>query len=84
MLYNGAEVTRRGSHGEALLDDSFLLLLHAGAAAVDFRLPELAAGCRYRTVLDTAETRGAARAEVVAGDPVHLVANSAVLLAVIV
>jgi glycogen operon protein len=83
MLLNGAAVTRCGPRGEALRDDSFLLVLHAGADAVDFRLPAPAAGCRYRTVLDTGDERAAQRPEAAAGEVVRLVPNSAVLLQVI-
>jgi glycogen operon protein len=80
MLLNGAAVTRRGPRGEPLCDDSFLLVLHAGAAAIDVRLPEPVAGCGYRTVLDTGDERAAERAQLPAGATVTRLPNSMLVL----
>ena len=76
MLLNGAAVTRHGPHGEQLSDDSFLLVLHAGAEPVNFRLPQPVAGGTYRTVLDTGDERAADRAAVPAGTTLTLLPNS--------
>jgi glycogen operon protein len=79
MLLNGAAVSRHGPHGEALTDDSFLLVLHAGAEAVEFVLPQPIKGCCYVTVLDTGDERAAERAELPAGKSAALLPNSAQL-----
>jgi glycogen operon protein len=82
MLLNGAAVNRRGPRGEAVSDDSFLLVLHAGAEPVDVTLPQPIVGCSYRTVLDTANEQVADRPELPAGAIVTLLPNSTLLFRV--
>jgi len=83
MLLNGAAVTRHGPRGKAMRDDSFLLVLHAGANVVDFHLPSTIDGGRYRTVAGHRRRTRRAPPEAAAGEVVRLVPNSAVLLQVI-
>jgi glycogen operon protein len=54
MYLSGRDIPRRDPRGEPVTDDSFLLLLHSGARAVDFRLPGPPWGRSYELLLDTA------------------------------
>jgi glycogen operon protein len=64
-------------------DDSFLLVVHAGAAEVAVTLPGEPYGAAWLTVLDTAKDRPEARGGVEAHEPddrLTLAPRSAVLL----
>src|SRR5262249_35538408 len=39
VLLCGDAIRQRGEHGEVITDESFLLLLHAGPEALEFRMP---------------------------------------------
>jgi isoamylase len=56
VLLNGDAITEPGTRGEAITDQSFMLLFNAGDQPVSFTLPgpEVAAG--WRVVLDTADS----------------------------
>jgi isoamylase len=58
VLLNGKAITEPGSRGEAITDQSFLLLFNAGDAPVTFTLPggDIASG--WQVVADTAEPAG--------------------------
>ncbi len=58
VLLNGGAITEPGSRGEAITDQSFLLLFNAGDEPVAFTLPgaDLASG--WQPVADTAEAGG--------------------------
>ncbi|MDQ1715699.1 MAG: isoamylase, partial [Frankiaceae bacterium] len=53
MYLSGQGIRTRDARGGAIRDDSFLLLLHAGADNVDFVLPGLPWATSYELVLDT-------------------------------
>jgi glycogen operon protein len=53
MFLNGEGIQARGTMGERVVDDSFLILFNAGADDVDFALPDEAWGMRWRQLLDT-------------------------------
>ncbi|MFI6425933.1 glycogen debranching protein GlgX [Promicromonospora sp. NPDC050880] len=53
VFLNGDAITETGSRGEAVVDDSFLLLLNAHSGALDFTLPPVAYGPEWTVVLDT-------------------------------
>ncbi|MFC4030806.1 glycogen debranching protein GlgX [Streptomyces polygonati] len=55
MYLSGQDIPQRGSRGEPLVDDSFLLIVHADHRPVDFRLPAEPWARSYELVLDTAE-----------------------------
>jgi glycogen operon protein len=55
MLLSGSAMSERDQHGCPLRDDSFLLLLNAGAEPVTFTLPGEPWPCAYESVVDTAE-----------------------------
>jgi glycogen operon protein len=82
MLLNGDAVTRCGSDGEQLRDDSFLLLLHAGAEPVTFVLPKLNQPTDYRPVLSTSDESGrrVRRPQLRGGDTLAMLPNSAEVL----
>ncbi|MCO6717014.1 glycogen debranching enzyme GlgX, partial [Streptomyces sp. CHB19.2] len=46
-------VPERDEHGERVLDDSFLVILHAGDEPADVRLPGPPWARRYEVVVDT-------------------------------
>ncbi len=58
MWINGRDVRGYTSGGEPLTDDSWLLLLHAGADPVSVLLPGSPYGTRYFPVLDTGTATG--------------------------
>ncbi|MGH8284061.1 MAG: glycogen debranching protein GlgX [Gammaproteobacteria bacterium] len=67
MLLNGRAIIGRDARGRSVHDACFLLIFHAGAERIEFRLPNRPAGNGWRLVLDTArdpawpeETLGAA------------------------
>lgn len=53
VFLNGDAITETGGRGEAVVDDSFLLLLNAHSEALDFRVPPSAYGKAWTVVLDT-------------------------------
>ncbi len=72
VFLNGDEIPTPGPHGEAVVDDSFLLLFNAHHEPIAFRLPTRRLGARWLVELSTAdgwagdETRSvAAREEIV-------------------
>ncbi|MCW2539154.1 MAG: glycogen debranching enzyme GlgX [Frankiales bacterium] len=58
MYLDGRGLRHRGSRGEKLIDDSYLMLLHSGDEPVDFVLPGSPWADRYPVVLDTGATGG--------------------------
>jgi glycogen operon protein len=54
MYLAGDAIRTRGPRGEAILDDSFLLVLHAGGEPTKFCLPGAPWATSYDIVLDTA------------------------------
>jgi glycogen operon protein len=54
VFLNGDEITGRGSRGEPIVDDSFLVLLHAAGDPVRFTLPGPPWAKEYAVVVDTA------------------------------
>ena len=53
MYLSGREIRDVGAHGEAILDDSFLVILHAGLDATTFTLPGAPWATAYEAVLDS-------------------------------
>ncbi|GHH65055.1 glycogen debranching protein GlgX [Promicromonospora soli] len=53
VFLNGDAITEKGGRGEAVVDDSFLLLLNAHSGALGFTLPPAAYGKDWTVVLDT-------------------------------
>jgi isoamylase len=53
MYLSGRDIPGRDAHGAKILDNSFLAVLHAGEAAVEFVLPGPPWAERYEVVVDT-------------------------------
>jgi len=81
MYLSGDGIRTRGPRGERITDRSFLLLLHAGADPVEFRLPGPPWAEGYSVVVDTAAPSDLSR-DLKAGDDIGLVARSLALLQV--
>ena len=58
MYLDGRGIRTRGPRGEAVLDDSFLLVLHAGPDDLSLTLPGLPWAASYEVLLDTADEEG--------------------------
>jgi isoamylase len=54
MFVDGEEIHSRGPRGERIVDESFLVLLHAGSCPVGFTLPGVPWAKSYEVLLDTA------------------------------
>ena len=81
VFLNGDAIAERDPHGGPVVDDSFLLLLNSYWEPVDFRLPDVAYGERWTTLIDTAEPQGGPdETEHKAGTEMAVEARSLVLL----
>ncbi len=82
MYLDGRGLRHRDRRGEVIVDDSFLLLLHAGDQGVRWTVPGTPWADQYTVVLDTSRSSGApAASRVVAGGAsVRLSARSVLLL----
>src|SRR5262249_10302779 len=84
VLLCGDAIRQRGDHGEVLTDDSFLLLLNAGAAPLEFRMPHSTWATGFVPLLDTDPGHHPDGQTVVAPDgAVTMTGRSALLLRVI-
>ncbi|PZS14170.1 MAG: glycogen debranching enzyme GlgX [Pseudonocardiales bacterium] len=85
MYLDGRGLRRRGERGQVIVDDSYLLLLHAGDQSGAFRLPGAPWAAGYETVIDTARAGGAPSAGsgvLAAGADLPLEGRSCLLLRV--
>jgi glycogen operon protein len=57
VLLNGQGIRAHGSMGEAIVDDSFLMLFNAAAVDTTFTLPGQVWGAHWRHLLDTWQAR---------------------------
>jgi glycogen operon protein len=80
VFLNGEAIGEAGLRGEQIVDDSFLLLFHAGHEDIAFSLPDARLGEAWEPVLDTADPDVADRDPVGPGETVKLVARSVVVL----
>ncbi len=88
MYLDGRGLRHRDVRGETITDESFLLLLHAGDADLDFRLPGKPWADGYDVVIDTTSFGGASvggdvGGAVRGGEPLAMAARSVVLLQVV-
>ena len=79
MYLSGEGIRTRGPRGERIVDESFLLVLHAGSEDATFRLPGPPWAEAYAVVLDTSDD---VSRDLKAGEELPLTAHSAVLLRV--
>jgi glycogen operon protein len=84
MYLDGRGLRHRDRRGQVIMDDSFLLVLHAGDLDGEFALPGAPWAGAYESVVDTCEPGGAPAATGVhrAGGSLRLPARSAHLLRV--
>jgi glycogen operon protein len=82
MYLDGGGIRTRGPRGERVVDDSFLLVVHAGSDDRDMTLPGRPWGSAYDVVLDTCEEDASGGRAYPAGAALPLMARSAVLLRV--
>ena len=81
MFLNGKEINSPGPHGEAIEDDSFLLLINAHGEDREFMLPRRRFGLQWALELSSAEPRArAGNRPYAARTPLHVVAHSIVIL----
>jgi glycogen operon protein len=80
MYLSGRGIRTRGPRGEGIADDSFLLLLHAGADEQAFVLPGRPWGEAYVVEIDTARPGVTTQDALPAAHALTLPARSAVLL----
>jgi glycogen operon protein len=77
---NGEAIPDPGPRGEQIVDDSFLLLFHAGHEHIAFTLPAEWLGEAWDYVLDTSDADVADRQPIAHGSTVELAARSVVVL----
>ncbi|WAX77848.1 glycogen debranching protein GlgX [Streptomyces sp. KMM 9044] len=81
MYLSGRDIPDRDEHGERVLDDSFLAVLHAGDEPADVRLPGPPWAERYEVLVDTGrEDQGSPPATPHLADTTITVAGRTVLL----
>ena len=87
MFLNGDAITERGTHGEPIRDNHFLLLVNAHSDAVQFVLPGADHADGWHVVIDTAAspsrpgTRPSGSAAVLPGGaPVDVTGRSVMVL----
>jgi glycogen operon protein len=79
MFLSGDGIRSRGPHGEPIIGESFLLVVHSGADPIDVTLPEDEWAQTYDVALDTAGIQPP-QARHKAGDTVTMLARSCLLL----
>jgi glycogen operon protein len=82
MYLDGRDLRHRGPRGEPIVDDSYLLVLHAGDGPVSFALPGAPWASSYEIVVDTAYAGGQSPAEapVSAGSTLEIGPRTSLLL----
>jgi glycogen operon protein len=80
VFLNGEAISEPGPRGEQIVDDSFLLLFHAGHEDIAFTVPAEWLGAAWGYVLDTANADAAELEPVGPGEAVKLVPRSVVIL----
>jgi glycogen operon protein len=80
MYLDGRGLRSRGAHGEPIVDDSYLLVLHSGDDLVSFTLPVAPWAASYELVIDTALVAGAGSGSLAAGSAVPLGPRTTLLL----
>ncbi|MER6632992.1 glycogen debranching protein GlgX [Streptomyces sp. NPDC000987] len=81
VFLNGDAIAELDARGRRVVDDSFLLLFNGYWEPMTFRLPDVAYGARWRTLLDTAEAQDAPdEVEHKAGTEMTVEARSLVVL----
>jgi isoamylase len=84
MYLDGRGLRHRDGRGRLIIDESYLIVLHAGDDSVDFLLPGLPWAADYEVVIDTAQPSGRPKDETIlpAGEPVTAGPRSCLVLRV--
>jgi isoamylase len=82
MYLDGRGLRSRGPHGERIVDESYLLVLHSGDDGVSFALPGPPWADSYEIVIDTASLAGSSTASLPVESAVSLGPRSTLLLRV--
>jgi glycogen operon protein len=84
MYLDGRGLRHRDARGQLIIDESYLLVLHAGDDGVDFLMPGLPWASEYEVVIDTAQPSGIPKTvtTVKAGKPLTLGPRSCLVLRV--
>jgi len=82
MYLDGRGLRSRGPHGERIVDESYLLVLHSGDDVASFTLPGRPWAESYETVIDTAAPAGLNTASLAAGSAVPVGPRTTLLLRV--
>ena len=80
VFLNGRGITEPGRRGEQILDDSFLLCIHAGAEPLEFTVPDVRWGSDWKVEVDTRNWALDDERWLAPGDAVALEGRSLVLL----
>jgi isoamylase len=80
MFLDGEEIHTRGPRGERVVDESFLVVLHAGDRPVGFTLPGIPWAKSYEVLLDTGSDYEPGSFQPPAGTTLDVTARSVVLL----
>jgi glycogen operon protein len=80
VFLNGEAIPDPGPRGEQIVDDSFLLLFHAGHEHIAFTIPGTYLGEAWAYELDTHDPNAVDRDPLAAGENVKLAARSLVVL----
>jgi isoamylase len=82
MYLDGRGLRSRGPHGERIVDESYLLVLHSGDNDVSFTLPGRPWAESYEIVIDTASPTGLNTASLAAGSALPVGPRTTLLLRV--
>jgi isoamylase len=82
MYVDGRGLRHRDPHNDRLIDDSYLLIVHAGDDEVDVNLPSSPWAADYTIVLDTSQAGGLPASTDPISGVLHLIARSTCLLRV--
>jgi glycogen operon protein len=81
LFLNGRAIPGRGTRGESITDDSFLLCFNAHHEPLAFMLPDVAFGPRWRRVIDTTDPYMMEHFDdIAAGESVRLESRSMMVL----
>jgi glycogen operon protein len=80
MYLDGRGLRSRGPHGEPIVDESYLLVLHSGDDVVSFTLPGQPWAESYEIVIDTASPAGSNTASLAVGSALPIGPRTTLLL----
>jgi isoamylase len=82
MYLDGRGLRSRGPHGEHIVDESYLLIVHSGDDRVSFTLPGRPWAQSYEVVIDTGSAAGSSTASLTVGSALPIGPRTTLLLRV--